>query len=65
MSEEGVLEEAEFFNVTGLVKILKEKIQTRQELTKEAEDGNKHVYRVSFRTITSTVSFICKKVGML
>jgi hypothetical protein len=48
ISEEGVLEEAEFFNVAGMVKLLKEKIQTRnQEQNGEGADGNKHVYRVS------------------
>ena len=46
-SEEGVLEEAEFYNVTGLIKILKERIRIRDQVNNgDSRDGHKHVYRV-------------------
>lgn len=46
-SEEGVLEEAEFYNITGLIRILKERIRIRdQVLNGDGKDGHKHVYRV-------------------
>lgn len=43
LSEEGVLEEAEFYNVTHLISLLKERILHRQQ--KYAPD-DKRVYRV-------------------
>jgi hypothetical protein len=48
-SEEGVLEEAEFYNITGLIRMIKERIRIRDQiLNGEGRDGHKHVYRVSF-----------------
>merc|ERR1719203_834731 len=44
MQEEGVLEEAEFYSITDLIKILKERIQSRDN-SFGARNG-KHVYRV-------------------
>jgi hypothetical protein len=47
VSEEGVLEEAEFYNITGLIRLLKEKIRVRDlELNGDKEEDNKQVYRV-------------------
>merc|ERR1712209_50302 len=43
MSEEGVLEEAEFYNITDLIKLVKEKIHNRDNCGKS---NGKHVYRV-------------------
>jgi len=43
MSEEGVLEEAEFYNITDLIKLLKERIYNRDNCGKS---NGKHVYRV-------------------
>jgi len=40
LTEEGVLEEAEFYNISGLVKAVKERIAGRDRVEK------KHVYRV-------------------
>lgn len=46
-SEEGVLEEAEFYNITGLIRLLKERIRIRdQVLNGDGHNGHKHVYRV-------------------
>lgn len=42
VSEEGVLEEAEFYNITELIKLLKERIYNRDNCRPEG----KHVYRV-------------------
>lgn len=42
MSEEGVLEEAEFYNITDLIKLLKERIYNRDNCGKS---NGKHVYR--------------------
>jgi len=44
MLEEAVLEEAEFYNIADMVKILKERIQARDSSFGKA--GGKHVYRV-------------------
>lgn len=47
ISEEGVLEEAEFYNITGLIRLLKDKIRIRDlELNGDKKEDNKHVYRV-------------------
>ena len=43
--EEGVLEEAEFYNITDLIKLVKQKIAERQTL-KSASENRKYVYRV-------------------
>lgn len=43
--EEGVLEEAEFYNITDLIKLTKQRIAERDSL-KEANDSKKFVYRV-------------------
>jgi len=43
LSEEGVLEEAEFYSVTGLIALLRERIARRDA---GAAAGRKHVYRV-------------------
>jgi len=43
MSEEGVLEEAEFYNITDLIKLIKERIYNRDNCGKS---NGKHVYRV-------------------
>ena len=43
MSEEGVLEEAEFYNITELIKIIKEKITVRDN---GGSRIGKHVYRL-------------------
>ncbi|XP_076339310.1 BTB/POZ domain-containing protein KCTD5-like [Tachypleus tridentatus] len=44
LAEEGVLEEAEFYNITDLIKLVKNRIQERNASL--AKDSNKHVYRV-------------------
>uniref|UniRef100_A0A8C8CB83 BTB domain-containing protein n=1 Tax=Oncorhynchus tshawytscha TaxID=74940 RepID=A0A8C8CB83_ONCTS len=44
LAEEGVLEEAEFYNITSLIKLLKDKIRERDCKTLQAPV--KHVYRV-------------------
>ena len=50
MSEEGVLEEAEFYNITGLIALLKERIRHRRGSYPSHNDiddgGRKHIYRV-------------------
>jgi len=43
LSEEGVLEEAEFYNIAELVRLLKQRIT---EKNKESMQTKKHVYRV-------------------
>lgn len=43
--EEGVLEEAEFYNITDLIKLAKQKIIERDHL-KAASENKKYVYRV-------------------
>ncbi|CAB4066630.1 KCTD2_5_17 [Lepeophtheirus salmonis] len=44
ISEEGVLEEAEFYNVSSLIKLIKERIHIRDIQKKETK--GKHVYRL-------------------
>lgn len=44
LAEEGVLEEAEFYNVAELIKLVKERICQRD--TCPSRDNKKHVYRV-------------------
>lgn len=44
LAEEGVLEEAEFYNITSLIKLVKDKIRERDSKTSQAPV--KHVYRV-------------------
>lgn len=44
LAEEGVLEEAEFYNITELIKLVKERICLRD--THVMRDSKKHVYRV-------------------
>ncbi|XP_053722288.1 BTB/POZ domain-containing protein KCTD5 isoform X1 [Synchiropus splendidus] len=44
LAEEGVLEEAEFYNITSLIKLIKDKIRERD--CKTAQVPVKHVYRV-------------------
>ena len=49
VSEEGVLEEAEFYNITGLISLLKERLRHRKGSYPNAIDGDeskKHIYRV-------------------
>merc|ERR1712141_572528 len=53
VSEEGVLEEAEFFNVKNLIELVKDKIRQRdlkaqlqERSLRQQNNGNKHVYRV-------------------
>lgn len=45
LTEEGVLEEAEFYNITDLIKIVKSKIAER-DYVKQFNDSKKYVYRV-------------------
>ncbi|KAH0520667.1 BTB/POZ domain-containing protein KCTD5 [Microtus ochrogaster] len=44
LAEEGVLEEAEFYNITSLIKLVKDKIRERD--SKTSQMPVKHVYRV-------------------
>ncbi|KAK3532725.1 hypothetical protein QTP86_028091, partial [Hemibagrus guttatus] len=44
LAEEGVLEEAEFYNITSLIKLVKDKIRERD--CKTSQLPVKHVYRV-------------------
>lgn len=44
LAEEGVLEEAEFYNIAELIRLVKERIYHRDNLP--SKDGKKHVYRV-------------------
>lgn len=44
LAEEGVLEEAEFYNIAKLVDLVKERIMHRDN--RPSKDGKKHVYRV-------------------
>ncbi|RXM32384.1 BAI1-associated protein 3 [Acipenser ruthenus] len=44
LAEEGVLEEAEFYNITSLIKLIKDKIRERD--CKPSQVPVKHVYRV-------------------
>ncbi|XP_014253922.1 BTB/POZ domain-containing protein KCTD5 [Cimex lectularius] len=44
LEEEGVLEEAEFYNITELIRLVKERIMQRD--TRPLKDNKKHVYRV-------------------
>lgn len=44
LAEEGVLEEAEFYNIAELITLIKRRIVHREG--KPSKDGKKHVYRV-------------------
>lgn len=44
LAEEGVLEEAEFYNITELIRLVNERITLRD--TRPQRDSKKHVYRV-------------------
>lgn len=44
LAEEGVLEEAEFYNISELIRLVKERICQRD--TRPSKDSKKHVYRV-------------------
>ncbi|XP_072028150.1 BTB/POZ domain-containing protein KCTD5-like [Amphiura filiformis] len=44
LAEEGVLEEAEFYNITSLIKLVKDRMRDRD--TRNATGARKHVYRV-------------------
>ncbi|XP_063078142.1 BTB/POZ domain-containing protein KCTD5 isoform X3 [Engraulis encrasicolus] len=46
LAEEGVLEEAEFYNITPLIKLIKERILERDSKTTQQQVPPKHVYRV-------------------
>ncbi|KAL2078065.1 hypothetical protein ACEWY4_025750 [Coilia grayii] len=46
LAEEGVLEEAEFYNITPLIKLIKERIMERDSKTTQQQVPPKHVYRV-------------------
>ncbi|XP_020916448.1 BTB/POZ domain-containing protein KCTD5 [Exaiptasia diaphana] len=46
LHDEGVLEEAEFYSIEPLVKIIKQKIQDREDRQKIPLLAKKHVYRV-------------------
>jgi len=45
LAEEGVLEEAEFYNITELIKLLKQRIADKNN-NKKVDNSRKHVYRV-------------------
>ena len=45
--EEGVLEEAEFYNITDLIKLLKERIHSRDNSF--GKSNGKHVYRLVWK----------------
>ena len=44
LAEEGVLEEAEFYNVADLIRLIKERIISRD--VRPVKDSKKHGYRV-------------------
>ncbi|XP_076326478.1 BTB/POZ domain-containing protein KCTD5-like [Tachypleus tridentatus] len=44
LAEEGILEEAEFYNITDLIRLIRNRIQERNASL--IKDSNKHVYRV-------------------
>ncbi|MCL4128383.1 UNVERIFIED_CONTAM: hypothetical protein GTU68_001310 [Idotea baltica] len=44
LAEEGVLEEAEFYNITELIKLVKDRISHRD--SRPSQSGKKHMYRV-------------------
>ena len=44
LAEEGILEEAEFYNITELIKLIRDKIRIRDELP--LKENRKQVYRV-------------------
>uniref|UniRef100_H2YV76 BTB domain-containing protein n=1 Tax=Ciona savignyi TaxID=51511 RepID=H2YV76_CIOSA len=44
LAEEGVLEEAEFYNITELIRLVKDRIRDRDKAT--TQPHSKHVYRV-------------------
>ncbi|XP_071491940.1 BTB/POZ domain-containing protein KCTD5-like [Diadema setosum] len=44
LAEEGILEEAEFYNITSLIKLVKERMKERD--TRNSQGSRKHVYRV-------------------
>lgn len=44
IAEEGVLEEAEFYNITELIRLVKERMKIRDG--RPLKDSRKHVYRV-------------------
>ncbi|XP_027897102.1 BTB/POZ domain-containing protein KCTD5 isoform X3 [Xiphophorus couchianus] len=46
LAEEGVLEEAEFYNITPLIKLIKERIVERDSKATQQQVPPKHVYRV-------------------
>ncbi|CAG0901056.1 unnamed protein product [Cyprideis torosa] len=46
LAEEGVLEEAEFCNITDLIKLLKDQITSGDRLSLTGDDTKNHVYRV-------------------
>lgn len=46
LSPEGVLEEAEFYNITELIKMVKDVIEMRAIHNRPAPETKKHVYRV-------------------
>ena len=49
VSEEGVLEEAEFYNITGLISLIKDRMRHRKGSLPYGQDGEeakRHIYRV-------------------
>jgi hypothetical protein len=44
LAEEGILEEAEFYNITELIQLIRDKIRLRDELPQK--ENRKQVYRV-------------------
>ncbi|XP_782051.2 BTB/POZ domain-containing protein KCTD5 [Strongylocentrotus purpuratus] len=44
LAEEGILEEAEFYNITALIKLVKERLKERE--ARNSQGSRKHVYRV-------------------